>query len=232
MPMTRYALTDDRALQHVEGGEQRRRAGSLVIMSHRPAAAALYRQSGLSAIERLDLRLLIDRENQRVLGRIDIEADDILNLGGKLRSFDSLKVRMRCGLRPCAAQMRCTLRWLTPAAFAIARQASASSLPEVRPASARPRVRPLPASAVACRRDASRREQPIDAFGHEPRLPTLDRRLAFTGLPPDRHRADPIGAQQHNPSPPNMLLRAVPRADHGFQPVPVGLPPGKAAFSE
>jgi hypothetical protein len=35
-------------------------------------------------------------------------------------SFDSLKLFTRCGLRPCAAQIRCTLRWLTPAAFAIA----------------------------------------------------------------------------------------------------------------
>jgi len=31
------------------------------------------------------MRLLINRRHQRVLGRIDIEADDILHLGGKLR---------------------------------------------------------------------------------------------------------------------------------------------------
>src|SRR5580704_8657354 len=43
-------------------------------------------------------------------------------LAANFGSFDSLNVRTRCGLRPCAAQMRCTLRWLTPAAFAIARQ--------------------------------------------------------------------------------------------------------------
>ena len=41
------------------------------------------------------------------------------------------------------------------------------------------------------------------------------------GLPLDRHCADPLGAQQHNPSPPHMLLRTVPRPDHGFQPFPV-----------
>jgi hypothetical protein len=64
-------------------------------------------------------------------------------------------------------------------------------------------------------------QQAIDAFGHEVRLPAPDRRLAFAGLPLDRHRADPIGAQQHNPRPPHMLLRAVPRADHRFQPLSV-----------
>jgi hypothetical protein len=36
-------------------------------------------------------------------------------------SFDSLKVRTRCGFNLCAAQIRCTLRWLTPAALAIVR---------------------------------------------------------------------------------------------------------------
>jgi hypothetical protein len=33
-----------------------------------------------------------------------------------------LKVLIRCGCKPCAAQIRCTLRWLIPAALAIARQ--------------------------------------------------------------------------------------------------------------
>jgi hypothetical protein len=43
----------------------------------------------------------------------------------------------------------------------------------------------------------------------------------FGGLPLDRHRPDPIRAQQHNPSPPHMLLRTVPRSDHSLQPLPV-----------
>src|SRR4029077_16362541 len=31
-----------------------------------------------------------------------------------LGSFESLKVRVRCGLRPCSFQMRCTVVWPTP----------------------------------------------------------------------------------------------------------------------
>src|SRR6516165_10579597 len=42
-------------------------------------------------------------------------------LAANFGSLDSLKVRTRCGCRPCAAQIRCTLRRLTPAALAIAR---------------------------------------------------------------------------------------------------------------
>jgi hypothetical protein len=54
-----------------------------------------------------------------------------------------------------------------------------------------------------------------------PRLPAPDRRLAFAGLPLDRHRADPIGAQQHNLSAPHVFLWAVARSDHGLKPFPI-----------
>ena len=64
-------------------------------------------------------------------------------------------------------------------------------------------------------------QQALNPLGHEACLPAPDGRLAFTGLPLDRHRADPVRAKQHNPGPPHMLLRAVPRADHRLQPLPV-----------
>ena len=104
MPVAAHALADDAALQHVEGGEQRRRAMALVVVRHRPAAALFHRQYRLSAVERLDLRLLIDRQHQRVLGRIDVEANDILNFGDKLRIVRQLEgldpVRLQAMRRP------------------------------------------------------------------------------------------------------------------------------------
>jgi hypothetical protein len=45
--------------------------------------------------------------------------------------------------------------------------------------------------------------------------------LPLPVLPLDRHGAEPVGAQQHNPRPPHVLLRTVPRSDHGFQPFAV-----------
>src|SRR6516162_48336 len=85
MPVAAHALADDLAVEDVEGGEQGCGAVALVIMGHRAATAALHRQPGLGAVERLDLALLIDRQHQGMLRRIDIEADDILDLGGKFR---------------------------------------------------------------------------------------------------------------------------------------------------
>src|SRR5271154_1219881 len=61
--MTLHAASDHATLRHVQGGKQRGRAVSLVVMRHRAAASALQRQPGLSAIERLDLALLVHREH-------------------------------------------------------------------------------------------------------------------------------------------------------------------------
>ena len=93
----RHFVADDGAVEHIEGGEQRRCAMAFVVVGHRPDAARLHRQAGLHAVERLDLALFIDREDYRVGGRIDIETDDVPELLDKLRSFDSLNVRTRCG---------------------------------------------------------------------------------------------------------------------------------------
>ena len=73
-------------------------------MRHRPAATGLHRQAGLGAVERLDLRFLIDRQHQRVLRRVQVEADDVLHLGGELRIVRQLEgpdpVRLQAVRRP------------------------------------------------------------------------------------------------------------------------------------
>src|SRR6478752_2882155 len=58
---------------------------SLVIMGHGTSAPLLHRQTRLGAIKRLNLALLIDRQDNGVVGRIDVEADDLVQFGGKLR---------------------------------------------------------------------------------------------------------------------------------------------------
>ena len=55
MAVALHVLCDDRTVQHVERGEQRRRAMPFVIIGHRTGAALLLRQAGLGAVERLDL---------------------------------------------------------------------------------------------------------------------------------------------------------------------------------
>ena len=66
--------------EHVESSEQRGRAVALVIMGHRPAAAGLQRQAQLGAVERLDLRFLIEAEHDGMRRRVDIEPNDVAQL--------------------------------------------------------------------------------------------------------------------------------------------------------
>ena len=91
--MLRHALLHDRARRHVEGGELRRRAMALVVVCHRPRAPFLPGQPRLRAVQRLDLTLLIEREDHRALGRMQIQAHDIAQRRDELRIARQLEPR-------------------------------------------------------------------------------------------------------------------------------------------
>jgi hypothetical protein len=75
--VARKALADDLPAQHVQRGKQRRGAVALVVVGHRPGAALLHRQRRLRAIKRLDLALFVHTQHHGLLGRVQIQADDV-----------------------------------------------------------------------------------------------------------------------------------------------------------
>ena len=81
--VTLHAAADHRAVEHAECGEEGGGAVSLVVVCHGLAPAGLYRQPGLRAVERLDLTLFIERQHHRVSRRIEVEPNDVDELGGK-----------------------------------------------------------------------------------------------------------------------------------------------------
>src|SRR5271167_408709 len=85
VPMALHTSADDLAFEHVEGSEQRRCSVTLVVVGHCAGTAFLHRQAGLGAIEGLDLRLLIDREDDGMGERMDLEPDHIAQLFDELR---------------------------------------------------------------------------------------------------------------------------------------------------
>ena len=89
MAVALHAAADHRAVEHVERGEQGGGAVALVVVRQGAGFARLQRQPGLGAIEGLDLALLVDRQHQAVLGRIDVQPDDVLELGGERRDRSS-----------------------------------------------------------------------------------------------------------------------------------------------
>ena len=81
MAVALHTATDHLAFEHVEGGKQRGRAAPLLIMRHGAGSPLLHRQTRLGSVERLDLALLVDRQHDGVRRRIDIEADNLAQLG-------------------------------------------------------------------------------------------------------------------------------------------------------
>src|SRR5579875_3082572 len=91
MAMALLAQAVDFSAGRIEGGEQGGGAVALVIVRHGLAAALLQRQTRLSAVERLNLALLIDRKHQRMLGGIEIQTNNGFQLLGKMGIVADLK---------------------------------------------------------------------------------------------------------------------------------------------
>ena len=90
-------------------------------MGHCPGPAFFDRQPRLSAVQRLDLALLIDRQHQAVRRRIDVQAHDVVHPGGELRitaEFEDLQPVRR---QTMGAPDFCTVLTASPIALAIAR---------------------------------------------------------------------------------------------------------------
>src|SRR5260370_20773803 len=92
MAMALHALANDLALNDVERREQSRDIMALVVMGECGSAPLLHRKSRLGTIKRLNLALLVDRQDDRVVGRVDVEADDLVQFGRKLRIVGQLEL--------------------------------------------------------------------------------------------------------------------------------------------
>jgi hypothetical protein len=76
---------------------------ALVVVGNGAAAAALERQARLGAVERLDLALLIDRKHDGMGRWIDVEPDDVAQLGGEVRVVGELELPQTVRLQPMGA---------------------------------------------------------------------------------------------------------------------------------
>jgi hypothetical protein len=104
VPVALHAVADHGVVQDVEGGEQGRGAVAFVVEGQRARLALLHRQARLGPIERLDLALFVHGQHDRMGRRIDLQTDDVLELGGELGilgQFEALDpVRLQAVRRP------------------------------------------------------------------------------------------------------------------------------------
>lgn len=217
-----HALTNHPAVEHVERGEQGGGAVALVIVGHGSGPTLLHRQSRLGPVDRLDLRLLVHRKNDRVFRRVEIEADHV---------FDLLRESRIVGQFECIDQVRLQPMGLPDRLDG--RRRDAHRLGH-RPQAPLGRVRRrLPHRLLKHPIDHFHRErrlarrarlvaaQTVDAGLHIARAPAPNGRLADTQPALDLIGADPVAGQQNNPGAPDMLLRRVAVGDQRLQPVPI-----------
>jgi hypothetical protein len=72
----------------------------ITVMRHGLAAPRLNRQPRLGAVERLDLAFFVERQHDRVSRRIDIEPNDVGELGGKTGITRAFKAAQAVRLQP------------------------------------------------------------------------------------------------------------------------------------
>ena len=222
MSVAFHATADHPALEDIEGGEQRRRAVSFVVMSHGPRASRLYRQSWLSSIECLNLALLVEREDEGVRRGIDIESDHIPELLSESRIARELE-----GFDPMLGEMMST-----PDALDRTR----TDADRLRHGGRRPmgglmgRIgggkRQHAVDLILSQRGDSRgaglvTQQSGGSFRHETFLPAPDTGLESPRPMHDFDRADAVRRQKHDLCPPDMLLPRVAIADNRLELTPL-----------
>ena len=77
MAMAWFAFGEDRPGSDVEGGKERGGAMANVVMSDSFHVTEAHRQHRLSAVEGLNLGLLIDRQHDGVIGRVEVKTHHI-----------------------------------------------------------------------------------------------------------------------------------------------------------
>ena len=222
MPVALHVLADDRAVENIHGGEQRRRAVPDVVVGHRAGAALFQRQPGLGAVERLNLALLVDGKDDGVSGRIDIEPHHIAQLLDESRIVGQLElphpVRLKTMLAPDALD----------GADGDARGFRHQGAGPMRSLSRRRIERQghdprhdLVRQRLDARGPRLVARQPLKPFVGETFLPAPDTSLRRARPAHDFVRAHAVGRQKHDLAPPNVLLRRVAIPDQSQKPKPI-----------
>ena len=223
MAMALHALANNLALKDVERREQRGDTMALVIMGHSTSAPLLHRQARLGAIKRLNLALLIDRQDNGVVGRINVETDDLVQFGSKLRIVGQFELTYPVRLEAMSTPYPLHRTDADAGRFG---HGGAGPVAGRRRRFGQRHGHHTFDHVRAQRRDArwSRfiAPKPYSTLVSKPLLPTPDHRLGLAGRLHDLGSAATIGRQKNDLCPPNVLLRAVTVSHHRFKLAPVG----------
>ena len=212
--MALHASANDLAFEYIESGEQRRCAMAFVVVGHRPGAALLHRQAGLSAVERLDLRLFVDREDDGMGGRIDIKPDHIAQLVDELRVVGELELLDPVRLETMRAPDALNGTRADADGFRHHRGSPVGRLDgRIGSGERDDTLGDIRAEWRDARGSRLIAQEAVVTSLHEAFLPAPHTGLRLAGLAHDLIGADAVRAQQDDLGPPDMLMRrvAIPR---------------------
>ena len=213
----------DRAVEHIQRGEQRRRAVALIVMRHGPGAALLQRQAGLGPVERLDLTLFVDGQHNGVSRWINVEADDIAQLADELRIVGKLELPHPVRLKPVGAPDALNRTDGNTSGLCHQRAGPMGGLAGrvIERQSDDPR-----GGFIAQRLDARGprlvAQKAVKTFIRKALLPAPDAGFRLARLAHDPVGAHAIGGEHNDPAAPDMLLRGVAVLDHRKKAAAVG----------
>ena len=204
----------DRAGGDLESGKQRGRAAPLVFVCLAVERAAIGQlEIPLRPLQGLNRRLFIDREEDRMVGRIEVEADDVRSLGGKLgvaRETPGFAPGEIDPLRPQKAPdvlVADVAEFLGEQRHGPARQALGRRPVE------QCQDAPSGVRAVGLRLARARRiRQSGEALLREPHPPTADHAPRASDLPGDRPAAPAVAGKEHHPRPLHQTMLRLARA--------------------
>ena len=207
MTMALHAAAGDFALKYAESSKQGSRAVAFVVAGHCASPAFLQGQTGLGAVQRLNLAFLIEGPHDGVGWWIDIKPDNIMEFVGKpgvIRQFE-LPVAMR--LQP--------MRFPDAAHWTADMMAAASAISATTRSTTSGPSRAIREGRVLIM------QQTVNTFGHEALLPTPDAGFRLACLPHDCSRPDLVGGQQNDRGAPDMFLGGIAIPDHTLKAKPV-----------
>ena len=222
MTVLLHTTADHRAVENVEGSKQRRGAIAFIVMGHRSAFAGLEWQAGLGAIKRLDMGLLVDRQNEGMGGRCHVEADDVFELSDEvgivraLERSETMRLQFVSLPNPLHRAQRHTHHLGHGAAGPVGdltRRLAAGQ----RDQSLNIGVRHGRLAGLS----AAFTKKTVDARLGKPPLPAPDRWPADTGKPGNLGDVQPSGRMQNDPSTGDMFLRSVTIDDDRFQAITI-----------
>ena len=99
VPVPGFALGDHRTSGYVQGGKQRCGAVAVVVVGAPLDVAQAHRQQRLGAVQGLDLRFLVNAEHNCLIGRVEVEPDDVADFLDKKRIVGELERFLAVGLQ-------------------------------------------------------------------------------------------------------------------------------------